>query len=206
MNCPICKPEENTCQHTGKQIADHYEASTNRPFDGDNPFWLRRKVAKLKDEQRRLKEEIHDLKSENVCDVCLGKGAPLSIRTCMCGGTGKMSDGTFFLRKELFKAEADTAMLYHGVIYYLDAHKIHCEAPIKEDDNIRDCDNCAVCRMRSTFANNRNSRDTSSQAVKELQEFRGHLEDFGGEAESEYLTVDKETAAGLINAIYALER
>ena len=38
------------------------------------------------------------------CDVCLGE--PLkSGRTCMCGGTGRMSQAALYLREQLVKSE-----------------------------------------------------------------------------------------------------
>lgn len=48
----------------------------------------------------RIVRELVAARRENICDVCFGQ--PLaSGRTCMCGGTGKMSDAARWLREQL---------------------------------------------------------------------------------------------------------
>jgi hypothetical protein len=52
-------------------------------------------------EVRALRSRLELAESENRCDACAGTGKPISGLSCMCGGTGKMSEAAIYLRKEL---------------------------------------------------------------------------------------------------------
>lgn len=54
---------------------------------------------------------IAELEAENVCDSCLGAGESLAGGRCMCGGTGKLTNGATYLREQLFDAKARIAEL-----------------------------------------------------------------------------------------------
>jgi hypothetical protein len=43
---------------------------------------------------------------ENTCDSCCGEPLPKGL-TCMCGGTGKMSDAARYLRVELHRVTVE---------------------------------------------------------------------------------------------------
>ena len=46
-------------------------------------------------------ETVARLRAADTCDACAGTGKPTSGRSCMCGGSGRMSDAARYLRKEL---------------------------------------------------------------------------------------------------------
>lgn len=53
------------------------------------------------DHVKELKARIKELEIENRCDVCLGE--PIKdANTCMCNGTGKMSEAAKHLRTKLY--------------------------------------------------------------------------------------------------------
>jgi len=54
-----------------------------------------------------LVHAYQEAKADNICDVCLGAGEPLSKKPCMCRGTGKMSEAAIYLREQLVEAEME---------------------------------------------------------------------------------------------------
>ena len=56
---------------------------------------------------RHIVAEFNDLKKENICDVCLGNGKPISGKPCVCNGTGKASVAAHEYRVLMVKAEQE---------------------------------------------------------------------------------------------------
>lgn len=53
----------------------------------------------------RIWATLDSERQENICDVCTGKGSPISGKPCICKGTGKMSVAAQTLREDLVSLE-----------------------------------------------------------------------------------------------------
>jgi hypothetical protein len=59
----------------------------------------------------QLADALEKALRENVCDSCAGDGQSLDGGSCMCLGTGKMSEAAGYLREQLVAREAECKRL-----------------------------------------------------------------------------------------------